>query len=532
MKTRRRLYPLALAGVAALAAVPAAAQFTAPAVGVDAQAVLRRIQHEATQNSQLRPLAQALLDSIGHRLSGSPGQLAAHDWAVARYREWGIEARNEQYGTWRGWRRGVTHADLLQPRVHSLDASMLPWSPPSNGPVTAGVVVLPAAATRAEFEAWLPQVAGKFVMVSFAQPTCRPDEAFARHAMPATLERLRADRSAGMAGWMARVQASGSTPLDLPLRLEAAGAAGILTSNWGGGWGAEKFHVQARTERVPMLTLGCEDYGMLFRLAENGQWPVLRVNAEAEFLGEQPALNTIAEIRGRELPDEYVVLSAHFDSWDGHSGATDNGTGTVTMMDAMRILRLVYPNPRRTILAGHWGGEEQGLNGSRAFVHDNPRVVQSVHVLFNQDNGTGRIQRIGMEGFAGAADRFTRWLDDLPPELADTIALVSPGTPSPGSSDHASFVCAGAPAFFLLSHDWDYGVYTWHTNRDSYDKLVWDDLKRNVMLIAMLAVLASEDETPFPRERITEMPVNPRTGERVAWPGCRDATRATPQAQW
>jgi carboxypeptidase Q len=104
------------------------------------------------------------------------------------------------------------------------------------------------------------------------------------------------------------------------------------------------------------------------------------------------------------------MLSAHFDSWDGASGATDNGTGTIIMMEAMRILRQVYPNPRRTILAGHWGGEEQGLNGSRAFVADNPRIVEGVQVLFNQDNGTGRIAHISMQGFGRTGPFFERWL--------------------------------------------------------------------------------------------------------------------------
>jgi carboxypeptidase Q len=503
-----------------------AAALAAQAAPLGDDEVIERIRVEATQRSQLRPLAQVLLDSIGHRLTGSPGQQAAHEWAVRKYGEWGIAARNEQYGTWRGWDRGMTHVDLISPRVHSLEGSMLPWSPPSNGPVVAGVVTLPDTDSEAEFAAWLPSVEGRFVMVSYAQPSCRPDDDFARYAMPSTLEQLRAERSTGMANWQTRLQAAGGSPRDLPARLEAAGAAGILTSNWAAGWGVDKYHFPARTETIPTLNLGCEDYGMVFRLAENRQGPVLRVNAESRFLGEVPVFNTIAEIRGVERPDEYVLLSAHFDSWDGHSGATDNGTGTVTMMEVMRILREVYPNPRRTILVGHWGGEEQGLNGSRGFVADNPAIVNNLQILFNQDNGTGRIRRIGMEGLTGAAARFTEWLDRMPGELADTIQLVTPSMPSPGSSDHASFICAGAPAFFLLSLDWDYGVYTWHTNRDSFDKLVWDDLQRNVQLIAMLAYLASEDERPFPRDRLQEMPVNPRTGERMPWPQCRQPSRS------
>jgi carboxypeptidase Q len=182
-------------------------------------------------------------------------------------------------------------------------------------------------------------------------------------------------------------------------------------------------------------------------------------------------------MRGRRLPNEYVMLSAHFDSWDGSSGATDNATGTIVMMEAMRILKKVYPNPRRTILAGHWSGEEQGLNGSRAFVADNPRIVQNLQALFNQDNGTGRIANFSFQGFTGVAPIIRGWIGKLPPVLVDSIRTDDPGMPSGGGSDNASFVCAGAPGFGLGSLSWDYGAYTWHTNRDTYDKISWDDVR-------------------------------------------------------
>jgi Iap family predicted aminopeptidase len=246
---------------------------------------------------------------------------------------------------------------------------------------------------------------------------------------------------------------------------------------------------------------------------------VVRVDADAELLGEVPVWNTIAVIRGSGLPDEYVLLSAHFDSWDGASGATDNGTGTVTMMEAMRILKTIYPNPKRTLLVGHWNGEEQGLKGSRAFAASHPEVVNGLQALFNQDEGTGRIARISMQGLARAGEVFRRWLARLPRELTAQIQLVDPGVPASGGSDDASFICAGAPAFRLSSLSWDYGPYTWHTNRDSFDKLVVDDLRANAALIAMLVYLASEEPAPFPRER-APLPVDPRSGQRASWPEC------------
>ncbi|MFN3597942.1 MAG: M20/M25/M40 family metallo-hydrolase [Rubricoccaceae bacterium] len=503
-------------------AAPAATAQTFPT----GDPVLQRIWQEGMERSRVEPLAQVLLDSIGPRLVGTPQMQAAHDWAVRTFAAWGVPARNEAYGTWRAWERGTTHADLIAPRVRSLDAMMLAWSPPTQGAVEGPVVVLPDVADEAAFAAWLPQVRGAFVAVSFPQPTCRPDGNWEEHALPATVERMKAARAAAQENWSTRVRAGAASPAALAQRLEAAGAAGLLTSNWSGGWGAERVF-GAQTERIPMLSLSCEDYGLVARLAERGQGPRLRVRAESRDLGTAPAMNTIAEMRGRELPDEYVVLSAHFDSWDGASGATDNGTGTVVMMEAMRILRAVYPNPRRTILVGLWGGEEQGLNGSRAFTEDNPHVVEGLQALFNQDNGTGRIASISMQGFPDAGAFFARWFAGMPNELVGNIRLALPGMPSGGGTDHASFVCHGAPAFSLSATPFDYFTYTWHTNRDTYDKISFEDVQMNAVLTAMLAYLASEDPERLPRTR-REMPVNAQTGEREAWPACRPAQRSAP----
>lgn len=489
--------------------------------------VLDAIREEAMQRSRLEPLAHALLDSIGPRLTGSPGQRAANEWAVAMYASWGIDARNEQYGTWRGWRRGISHIDLLEPRVRTLEGTALAWSPPTPGPVTAEAVIPPAFGSPAAFEAWLPTVAGKLVLISFAQPTCRPDESWREWATPESFAAMRAARRQAELAWRGRLAATGLGPGELQRRLDDAGAAGIVTSHWSFGWGVNRIF-GAGTRRAPVLDLSCEDYGLVFRLVESGASPVLRVHVDAEPAGEVPVFNTIATIPGTDLPDEYVVLSAHLDSWDGASGATDNGTGTLTMMEAMRVLKAVYPNPRRTILAGHWSGEEQGLNGSRAFAADHPEVIRGMQALFNQDNGTGRVVQISMEGFAGAADSFTRWLARMPSEVTRGIRLDAPGEPSGGGTDTAAFVCHGAPAFSLISLSWDYGTYTWHTNRDSYDKIVFADVRRNVVLTAMLAYLASEDPERVPRARRDLLPSRAHGGIGSGWPACQEPARSTP----
>jgi hypothetical protein len=318
------------------------------------------------------------------------------------------------------------------------------------------------------------------------------------------------------------MEATGMNEADIIAALEEAGVAGVFTSRWSGNWGTYWF-MAARNEIAPNITFGCEDYGLLFRLAENGQGPVVRVNAEARDLGTAPTYNIIGEIPGTGKPDEYVLLSAHFDSWDGGSGATDNNTGTVIMMEAARILSEVYPNPKRTILVGLWNGEEQGLNGSRAFVADHPDIVENIQALFNQDNGTGRVANISMQGFSGVAPYIGEWMTALPTQISRHIDLTIPGRPGTGGSDYSSFVCASVPAFSLSSLSWDYRQ-TYHNITDTFDKVVIDDVVNNAVLTAMLTYLASEEAEMLPREH-SVLGINPRTGEPMAWPQCREPAR-------
>ncbi|MBE0591746.1 MAG: M20/M25/M40 family metallo-hydrolase, partial [Gemmatimonadales bacterium] len=295
-------------------------------------------------------------------------------------------------------------------------------------------------------------------------------------------------------------------------------------SEWSGGWGVNKIFTSP-TRRAVAVDVSCEHYGMLFRLAEHGQGPRLRIEAEAEALGEVPQFNVIAEMKGSELPNEYVVLSAHYDSFHGAQGATDNGTGTVMMLEAMRILKETYPNPRRTILVGHWANEEMGLVGSAAFREDHPEVVEGLQVLFNQDNGTWRVERIEGQGFLRAGPHIARWISEVPAEISDHITLEFPGAQNNRGSDHSSFVCAGLPAFRLQAPYDEYRQYTWHTNRDTYDKIVFDDLKNNATLAAMLAYGASEDPERVPRDKAL-LPPDPRTGQPRAWGNCFPARRS------
>lgn len=486
--------------------------------------MVERIVTEATENSHLEKLAHELLDGIGPRLVGTPQMRKAHDWAVETFGNWGISAENQEYGTWRGWERGITHVDMVYPRVVSLEGMQLAWSPGTKkGGVTAEVIIIPDVANSDEFKNWLKNAKGKFVMVSMAQLTGRPNYNWEEFAIEESFEKMKEERTAQSQNWRQRIRNTGYNTRTLNTALEEAGAVGIIQSRWSSGFGVNKIF-GANTEKIPVIDLSLEDYGMLYRLSENGGKPKIKVDAKSKDLGRVPTFNTIATIPGTGKPDEYIVLSAHFDSWDGGTGATDNGTGTITMMEAARILKEVYPNPKRTIIVGLWGGEEQGLNGSRAYVEDQPEIVDGLQALFNQDNGTGRVVSISGQGFLHSYDYLGSWLEAVPNSITQHIETTFPGIPSSGGTDHASFVAKGAPAFSLGSLSWDYWNYTWHTNRDTYDKIVFDDVRNNAILTAVLTYMASEDPEKTSRER-SVLPVNPRTGEQRTWPNPRSPNR-------
>lgn len=489
--------------------------------------IVSAIVKEANENSQLEKLAHELFDGIGPRLVGTPQMQKAHEWAVSKYAGWSITARNEKWGEWKGWERGISHIDMVYPRVKTLEATQLAWCPSTNGKSVVGeLVILPDLPDSIAFQQWLPAVKGKFVMVSMPQPTGRPDYNWKEFGTPESFEKMKAARTAQTDAWTKRIEKTGKTNRTLPAALEKAGALGIVTSNWSRGFGVNKIF-QARTVKIPTIDVALEDYGTLYRLNESGVKPKISVRTDSKDLGTVPTFNTIAEIKGTEKPEEYVMLSAHFDSWDGGTGATDNGTGTIMMMEALRILKQVYPNPKRTIIVGHWGSEEQGLNGSRAFVEDHPEIVANLQALFNQDNGTGRIREIQGQGFLNAYEVIQRYLTKVPENIRTGIETRFPGTPSGGGSDNASFIAMGAPGFSLSATSWSYGDYTWHTNRDTYDKVVFDDVRSNVILAAILVYQACEDPIRISRDR-SILPIDSKTGERIKWPEQRKATRKGP----
>jgi carboxypeptidase Q len=487
-------------------------------------ATIQRIYEEGMQRSQIMTLAQVLLDSVGPRLTGSTDADRAQAWAVRTFTGWGIPARIENYGTWTGWRNGAAFASLLAPRVRGLEVTPMGWSPGTNNQWRDGeVVVIPENVTTPEaFAAWVPSARGKFVILNAPQLSCRMPSQWSEFGTVESRDRLRQEQTALTASYSQRVLAGGGAR-GIQMRLKEAGAAAALTTNFSQAPGINKVFGSPGQE-IPTVDVGCEDMGLLYRLAVNKQGPRMRLLVDSEKYDERPIGNVIAEIRGSEKPNEYVMLSAHFDSFTGGSGATDNGTGSLTMIEAMRILKTVYPNPKRSIAIGLWNSEEQGLNGSKAFVEQHPDIVANLQALFNQDNGTGRIVSISPGPFSKVGEVLSRYMSEMPSEITQWVRL---GGTSPfggvGSTDHTTFICQKAPGIGTGALSWDYSNTSWHTNRDTYDKIVAEDIRNNATFIAMLAYMASEDPQKMPRDLIPMG--NAPDGTPREWPTCPPATK-------
>ncbi len=503
--------------------VTLAAPITAQTLAVD-DPVIRQIWIEATENSQFADLAHELVDVIGPRLTGSPQDTRAHEWAVEQFSGWGVEARNEQWGVWQSWQRGICHIDMLEPWIKTLSGNLMSWSPGLRRAVEAEAVIIPEVADSIAFKAWLPGVRGKWVLISFPEPSGRPHATWETNALAADYEAFVEERRAAMQAFNENLERAGfggrGATSALARKLEEAGAAGVIGMGWPNLWYSWRTFT-TYTTRIPSFILSLEDYTLLYRLAASGHTPKLEIEAEVETFGEQPVFNTVAIMRGTEKPEEYIVLSGHLDSWDTSTGAVDNASGCLLAMEVLRVLKKVYPNPKRTIVVGLWGSEEQGLNGSAAFVEDHPEIVAGLQAGFNFDSGIGRISRLSDSGFVEAGPFLADWLVRLPTEVGRNITLTVPGSPSSGGSDHASFIAAGAPCFSLGTSSWDYG-YTWHTQIDTYDKLVMCEMINNVVVEACLAYLASEDEETVPR---TQRIMLDRDGNPRPWPSPRTPTR-------
>ncbi len=248
---------------------------------------------------------------------------------------------------------------------------------------------------------------------------------------------------------------------------------------------------------VPTAYVERENYLQIWRLLENGAVEV-EVNIGGK-LSEKPAdvYNTVAEIRGSEKPDEFVIVGGHLDSWDLGTGATDDGTGAMAVLAAARALQKLGVQPKRTIRFVMFSGEEQGLNGSRAYVKAHAAELPKISAVLVDDSGTGKVLTVGMMGNYAARETMDHVLYPLAADK--TIGLNEPSLRTEGGSDHVPFDEAGVPGFYCVQDNVDYDK-THHSQADTLDRVRWDDLTEGAQVLAVFAYNVAQLPDLLPRK--------------------------------
>jgi hypothetical protein len=536
-----RKLSLLLALACLLAPVPVGSQeTTARQERVNAE-VYWKIRREGTENSQVMRTIQQLSDVYGPRLTGSPNFKAAADWAVKQMESWGLRnARLEPWDFGRvGWQNERLSAHVTAPVKDHLVCEALAWTPSTNGPASGQAVQLdpPERPTKEQLDAYLAPLAqrvrGRVVLVgehqklyvSFNPPPKRLDEQEARNRFDPTNPTPQPTPSPtptpAPPGTPARERrlTAGQVTEQLDQFLVANGALVRVNDA-----GREHGQIRAFSNRtydvakaVPTAVCRNEDYGRITRLLAGGHAVTLEFDIVNRVYPEgKTAFNVTGEIPGNDRRDEVVMLGGHLDSWHAATGATDNAAGCAVMLEAVRILRAINVRPRRTIRIALWSGEEQGLLGSKAYVREhfgtfeNPKPAYAKFGgYFNVDSGTGRIRGATVFGPPEAAAVLRQAL--APFEDLGVVGAVNTSSRRTGGSDHTSFNEAGLPGISLGQDTIEYGSHTWHTNLDTYERIVEEDVRRAAIVVAAAVYhLATRDE-PLPRFPKERMPAPPPT---------------------
>ena len=527
---RRQTLGIGLVLVTVITSTPLA---QAPLEKIDRDTYFR-IRSEAAERSQILNTLHMLTDVYGPRLTGSPNLKAAQDWVVKRTTEWGL--KNAHLEPWEfghpGWVNERTSAFLVSPAKDSLVVEALAWTPGTNGATTGSAVQIepPASATQdqltAFFDATRARVKGHIVFVGAAtkvpvtilpSPRRRDDTEVRAQFDPAN------PTQGGFGGPPAgpaadpKLLTGAQIAEQLDQFLVSAGALARVND-------AGRDHGQIRAfnnrtfdiaKAVPTLVMRNEDYGRISRLLADKMDVQIELNIQNRTFPEgRTQYNVVAEIPGSDKAAEVVMLGGHLDSWHAATGATDNAIGCSVMMEAIRILQAVGVKPRRTIRLALWSGEEQGLLGSQAYVKQHFGTFESPKPeydtfggYFNIDSGTGRARGMTVFGPAHAAAIVRQAVAPF----ADTGVAGATFTRSRrrGGSDHTSFNEAGLPGIGVGQDPIEYQTYTWHTNLDTYERVIESDAQASAMAIASAVYhLAMRDEK-LPRFMKTEMPPLP-----------------------
>jgi carboxypeptidase Q len=487
---------------------------------LDSDAVAK-IKKEGFQNSQVMNIAFHLTDGSGPRLTNSPGYDRAANWAMKKLSDWGLSnARLDPWGEFgKGWELQKFYIAMTAPYYRPLIGFPKAWTSGTNGLKNAEILLIEAT-DSAQLERYVGKMGGKAVMLyrtdtirySFAADAKRmTDEELETMAKAApqpprapvdtAQRRAMAQRAQGPASMLNRLRdlakAEGAVAI---LSMNPRGRDGTLFVQGGGSYAATS------PENFTDIVLGSEDYLSLCRLAKSGEKVRLDIDMQARFVtNNTKGYNVIAEIKGSDpkLQAEVVMLGGHLDSWQGSVGATDNASGCAVMLEAVRILKATGLQPKRTIRIALWSGEEQGILGSRNYVRNifsDSVAHRNFNVYFNMDNGTGKFRGVYLQGNEAARPVFTKWLEPFHELGAKTVTINNTG-----GTDHLAFDALGLPGFQFIQDPVAYSTRTHHTNMDTYDHLIPEDLMHNAVMVASFIYHAANRKDKFPRK---EMPAN------------------------
>jgi hypothetical protein len=479
---------------------------------VDLSAV-QKIRDEGLNRSKLDDLASYLTDVIGARLTNSPGSRKANEWAAETFRSWGlanvkVEPWDTTFG--RGWEIVSYSGRILDPWTKPLDAYPQAWSGSTKGTITCPVVVF-----EVRDSADLAKYAGKLkgaCVLRGAPAVIGPE--FEPRDRRISLEELleppappaQGARQGGGQSNFARQAALNAAATRL-LRSEQP-AAVLQSSGWTYGIIRNGGHFDGRSARdsiynpVPNLLVAHEQYGTLYRVAQRGLPARVELNLQTRFLDDNrtPA-NVVAEIPGTDKSDEVVMLGAHFDSWHSGTGATDNGAGSVVMMEAIRILKTLGMPMRRTVRIGLWTGEEQGLIGSSRYLRIHKDELPRISAYVNLDNGTGKIRGIWSQSNSAVVPVFEQILSPF-----RDLGVLAVRDGNTGGTDHQSFDRVGVPGFNFIQDPIEYSIRTHHSNVDTYERLVIDDLKQAATVVAWTVYHIANRDEMMPRKAPRPVP--------------------------
>ncbi|HJR61286.1 MAG TPA: M20/M25/M40 family metallo-hydrolase [Vicinamibacterales bacterium] len=475
------------------------------AVGVQQPAAqgdpLQQIKAEALQKSQVMGLFDHLVTTIGPRLTGSPQHKAAADWTREKLASFGLEnPRLEPFEFGRGWTLERMVVELIEPRYMPLIGYAEGWSASTSGELV-GTPLMVGGKSAADVTAMKDRLAGAIVLsqpvvTSFVREDRRqPTESDAPVRIGAPPMPRQGTQNQDDARQIAQMVRDAKPGVMIRTSAGEHGTVFVLGRD-------------QRENALPSVVLAAEHYNMIARMVERGLPVKMRVNVQTRFhTADTKSYNVLAEIPGTDpaLKDEVVLLGAHLDSWHSSPGATDNADGSAAAMEAMRVLKAIGVRPRRTIRIALWGGEEQGLLGSRAHVRRhyageaNAAAREKLAVYLNLDPGTGPIYGWYAETSAPAKALFDRWLEPL--KDLGARRNVEAGI---GSTDHVSFREAGIPGFNPVQEYATYDVRTHHTNVDTYERVREDDLKQNAAVLAWFVYNASitDERLPRPEPRV------------------------------